>query len=202
MISSRDPDALFSGGGISFLAGNRAVKFSYGYSSLKGKRATMEDFFETRISDVDGQMVAFFAVFDGHGGARTAEYLKNNLFNNLVTHYEFISDTKKAIGQVFKQTDEEYLTEERGQPKNAGSTASTALLVGDKLIVANVGDSRVVASRMAQLFHFLMITNLIDQMSDRGLKMLVASSSGLEHGELVEFLRCPGRLETSNLSHM
>lgn len=47
----------------------------------------------------------------------------------------------------FKQTDEEYLTEERGQPKNAGSTASTALLIGDKLIVANVGDSRVVASR-------------------------------------------------------
>ncbi|KAJ4917307.1 putative protein phosphatase 2C 11 [Raphanus sativus] len=147
MISSRDPDALFSGGGISFLAGNhRPVKFSYGYSSLKGKRATMEDFFETRISDVDGQMVAFFAVFDGHGGARTAEYLKNNLFNNLVTHHDFISDTKKAIVQVFKQTDEEYLVEERGQPKNAGSTASTAFLVGDKLIVANVGDSRVVAS--------------------------------------------------------
>lgn len=58
----------------------------------------MEDFFETRISDVDGQMVAFFGVFDGHGGARTAEYLKNNLFNNLVTHHDFISDTKKAIG--------------------------------------------------------------------------------------------------------
>lgn len=34
----------------------------------------------------------------GHGGARTAEYLKNNLFNNLVTHHDFISDTKKAIG--------------------------------------------------------------------------------------------------------
>uniref|UniRef100_A0A1J3IP27 protein-serine/threonine phosphatase n=1 Tax=Noccaea caerulescens TaxID=107243 RepID=A0A1J3IP27_NOCCA len=147
MISSRDPDALFSGGGISFLAGNSPVKFSYGYSSLKGKRATMEDFFETRISDVDGQMVAFFGVFDGHGGARTAEYLKNNLFKNLVTHDDFISDTKKAIVEGFKQTDEEYLIEERGQPKNAGSTASTALLIGDKLIVANVGDSRVVASR-------------------------------------------------------
>lgn len=41
------------------------MKFSYGYSSLKGKRATMEDYFETRISDVNGQMVAFFGVFDG-----------------------------------------------------------------------------------------------------------------------------------------
>ncbi|CAH2035517.1 unnamed protein product [Thlaspi arvense] len=147
MISSRDPNSLFSGGGISFLAGNQHVKFTYGYSSLKGKRATMEDCFETRISDVDGQMVAFFGVFDGHGGARTAEYLKNNLFKSLVTHDEFISDTKKAIVEVFKHTDEEYLIEERGQPKNAGSTASTALLIGDKLIVANVGDSRVVASR-------------------------------------------------------
>ncbi|KAG7599539.1 PPM-type phosphatase domain superfamily [Arabidopsis suecica] len=147
MISSRDPDALFSGGGISFLAGVRTVKFSYGYSSLKGKRATMEDYFETRISDVNGQMVAFFGVFDGHGGARTAEYLKNNLFKNLVSHDDFISDTKKAIVEVFKQTDEEYLIDEIGQPKNAGSTASTALLIGDKLIVANVGDSRVVASK-------------------------------------------------------
>ncbi|CAH8254636.1 unnamed protein product [Arabidopsis lyrata] len=147
MISSRDPDALFSGGGISFLAGVRTVKFSYGYSSLKGKRATMEDYFETRISDVNGQMVAFFGVFDGHGGARTAEYLKNNLFKNLVSHDDFISDTKKAIVETFKQTDEEYLIDEIGQLKNAGSTASTALLIGDKLIVANVGDSRVVASK-------------------------------------------------------
>lgn len=36
----------------------------------------------------------------GHGGARTAEYLKNNLFKNFVTHDEFISDTKKAIGNM------------------------------------------------------------------------------------------------------
>lgn len=63
--------------------------------------------------------------------------------------------------QVFKQTDEEYLVEESGQPKNAGSTASTAFLVGDKLIVANVGDSRVVASRNASGFAFFVNTNLL-----------------------------------------
>lgn len=34
----------------------------------------------------------------GHGGSRTAEYLKNNLFKNLRSHPEFIKDTKSAIG--------------------------------------------------------------------------------------------------------
>ncbi|KAJ0026044.1 hypothetical protein Pint_08034 [Pistacia integerrima] len=147
MISLRDPDALFSGGGMSFLTGGRSAKFSYGYSSFRGKRASMEDFYETRISEVDGQMVAFFGVFDGHGGARTAEYLKNNLFKNLSSHPDFIKDTKAAIVEVFRQTDVDYLNEEKGQQKDAGSTASTAMLLGDRLLVANVGDSRVVASR-------------------------------------------------------
>ncbi|KAL3504325.1 hypothetical protein ACH5RR_034166 [Cinchona calisaya] len=146
-IPARDPNAVFSGGGISFLSGNRNAKFSYGYSSFKGKRASMEDFYETRISEVEGQMVAFFGVFDGHGGSRTAEYLKNNLFKNLSSHPDFIRDTKSAIVEAFRQTDADYLNEERGQQKDAGSTASTAVLVGDRLLVANVGDSRVVACR-------------------------------------------------------
>ncbi|GMH00892.1 hypothetical protein Nepgr_002731 [Nepenthes gracilis] len=146
-VVTRDPDALFSGGGISFLTGSRNVWFSYGYSTFKGKRASMEDYFEAKISEVNGQMVALFGVFDGHGGPRTAEYLKNNLFNNLCDHPDFIQDTKSAIVEAFRQTDANYLQEEKGQQKDAGSTASTALLVGDRLLVANVGDSRVVACR-------------------------------------------------------
>ncbi|KAL2467861.1 putative protein phosphatase 2C 11 [Forsythia ovata] len=113
MIPSRDPNAIYSGGGISFLTGNSNARFTYGYCSFKGKRASMEDFYETRISEVNGQMVAFFGVFDV---------------------------------EVFRQTDADYLNEEKGQKRDAGSTASTAVLVGGKLLVANVGDSRVVAS--------------------------------------------------------
>ncbi|PIA28526.1 hypothetical protein AQUCO_06900060v1 [Aquilegia coerulea] len=145
--NTRDPDALFSGGGISFFTGNRDGRFSYGYSSFKGKRSSMEDYYETRISEVDGQMVAFFGVFDGHGGSRAAEYLKNNLFKNLSEHPDFIKDTKSAIVEAFKQTDTDYLNDEKGQQRDAGSTASTAVLLGDRLFVANVGDSRVVACR-------------------------------------------------------
>lgn len=49
--------------------------------------------------------------------------------------------------EAFGQTDTAYIDEEKGQQKDAGSTASTVLLLGDRLLVANVGDSRVVASR-------------------------------------------------------
>lgn len=49
--------------------------------------------------------------------------------------------------EAFKKTDEEYLNEEKAQQKDAGSTASTVVLLGDRVLVANVGDSRVVASR-------------------------------------------------------
>ncbi|XP_039133464.1 probable protein phosphatase 2C 11 [Dioscorea cayenensis subsp. rotundata] len=147
MMLKPDPDALFSGGGISFLAGNKTGRFSYGYSSFKGKRSSMEDFYETRISEVDGQMVAFFGVFDGHGGSQVAEYLKSNLFKNVSNHPDFVKDTKSAIVEVFKQTDIDYLNEDKGQLKDAGSTASTVVLLGNRLYVANVGDSRVVACR-------------------------------------------------------
>ncbi|XP_072979005.1 probable protein phosphatase 2C 11 [Typha angustifolia] len=147
MIRKSEPDALFSGGGISFLTGTKNGRFSYGYASFKGKRASMEDFFETRISEVDGRMVALFGVFDGHGGSRAAEYLKNHLFNNLCCHPHFIEDTKSAIVESFRQTDVNFLNEEVGQQKDAGSTASTAILLGDRLFVANVGDSRVVACK-------------------------------------------------------
>ncbi|WOG81992.1 hypothetical protein DCAR_0101151 [Daucus carota subsp. sativus] len=147
MFPTADPGSVVSGGGISFLTGNRNAKFSYGYSSFKGKRSSMEDFYEASISEVDGQMVACFGVFDGHGGSRTAEYLKNNLFKNLSSHPDFIKDTKSAIVDSFRRTDADYLNEEKTQQKDAGSTAAAAVLVGDRLLVANVGDSRVVASR-------------------------------------------------------
>jgi protein phosphatase 1L len=135
-------DAPVSGGGVS-----ENLKFSYGFSSLRGKRASMEDFHDTKISKVDSQVIGLFGVFDGHGGSRAAEYVKKHLFDNLLKHPKFIDDTKLAIAEAYKQTDQDYLKTEISQSRDAGSTASTALLVGDRLLVANVGDSRAVISR-------------------------------------------------------
>ncbi|XP_010453110.1 PREDICTED: probable protein phosphatase 2C 69 [Camelina sativa] len=48
---------------------------------------------------------------------------------------------------AYNHTDSELLKSENSHNRDAGSTASTAILVGDRLLVANVGDSRAVISR-------------------------------------------------------
>lgn len=40
-------------------------KLRCGHSSFRGKRATMEDFYDIKTSDVDGQAVCMFGIFDG-----------------------------------------------------------------------------------------------------------------------------------------
>lgn len=142
------------GGGVS--TGNTATtgggtsedgSFSFGYSQLRGKRPSMEDFQDAKIARVGNQIVGLFGVFDGHGGSRAAEYVKTHLFQNLISHPQFATDPKVAIVETFQKTDSDYLMAENGQNRDAGSTASTAVLVGKKLLIANVGDSRAVISR-------------------------------------------------------
>ncbi|KAH7441222.1 hypothetical protein KP509_03G029400 [Ceratopteris richardii] len=122
-------------------------KCSYGYASSRGKRSTMEDCYEARFAQVDGCTIGLFGVFDGHGGSQAAEYVRKNLFENLIKHPQIVSDTRVAIFETYQQTDSEFLEDESNQKHDVGSTASTAILVGDRLVVANVGDSRAVICR-------------------------------------------------------
>ncbi|EES04525.1 hypothetical protein BDA96_04G046300 [Sorghum bicolor] len=132
------------------LSNSENGRFSYGVASSPGKRASMEDFYEARIDDVDGEKVGMFGVYDGHGGVRAAEYVKQHLFSNLIKHPKFITDTKAAIAETYNQTDSEFLKADSSQTRDAGSTASTAIIVGDRLLVANVGDSRAVICKGGQ----------------------------------------------------
>ncbi|OWM79627.1 probable protein phosphatase 2C 76 isoform X1 [Punica granatum] len=122
-------------------------KFSWGYSSFRGKRVTMEDFYDVKTSKIDGETVCMFGIFDGHGGSRAAEYLKEHLFDNLIKHPQFMTDVKSTITETYQQTDMDFLESERDTCRDDGSTASTAVLVGRHLYVANVGDSRTVISK-------------------------------------------------------
>ncbi len=53
----------------------------------------------------------------------------------------------ELAGESYQQTDAAFLDSERDTYRDDGSTASTAVLVGNHLYVANVGDSRTVISK-------------------------------------------------------
>lgn len=52
-----------------------------------------------------------------------------------------------CTGESYQKTDTEFLDSEKDTTRDDGSTASTAVLVGNHLFVANVGDSRTVISK-------------------------------------------------------
>lgn len=58
--------------------------------------------------------------------------------------YMHLSCGSGFAAETYNMTDQEYLKADHNQHRDAGSTASTAVLVGDRLLVANVGDSRAV----------------------------------------------------------
>ncbi|XP_039008307.1 probable protein phosphatase 2C 59 [Hibiscus syriacus] len=70
--------------------------------------------------------------------------------------------------------------------RDAGSTTSTAILVGDRLIVANVGDSRAVICRGGNAIA-VSRDHKPDQ-SDNGLRMLEDLSYGLICYDVLKFL--------------
>ncbi|KAI3735392.1 hypothetical protein L6452_14888 [Arctium lappa] len=139
----KDNDGGYASGGWKSEDG----KLSCGYSSFRGKRASMEDFYDVKTCKINGQTVCLFGIFDGHGGSRAAEYLKENLFKNLMNHPEFLTNTRVAISETYQQTDSDFLESGKDTFRDDGSTASTAVLVGNHLYVANVGDSRTVISK-------------------------------------------------------
>ena len=67
--------------------------------------------------------------------------------------------------ETFTHTDSELLKTDTKHNRDAGSTASTAILVGDRLVVANVGDSRAVICRGGdgKIAHFVSYFSILDE---------------------------------------
>ncbi|KAF2951196.1 hypothetical protein DAI22_01g244300 [Oryza sativa Japonica Group] len=141
--SDEDDEARYICGGWTSDDG----RMSCGYSSFRGRRANMEDFYDIKSSKVDDNQINLFGIFDGHGGSHAAEHLKKHLFENLLKHPSFITDTKSAISETYRKTDSDFLDAETNINREDGSTASTAIFVGNHIYVANVGDSRTVMSK-------------------------------------------------------
>lgn len=106
----------------------------------------MEDSHTHILSLPDDSEAAFFAVYDGHGGAKVAEYAGKHLHKYITKQTEYKEGNMvDAMQQAFLELDEAMLQEESLKIEQAGSTAVTILIKNDTLYCANVGDSRAIA---------------------------------------------------------
>eukprot|EP00892_Ulva_mutabilis_P009741 jgi/Ulvmu1/7139/UM034_0045.1 len=131
-----------------------------GYTVKGTVRKRNEDTFHTVVPGLssDGKIGAYLAVYDGHGGVATSDWLQKNLYE-VVTAQWNPSTAEKSIDKAFREADSKLLAPggwmgmgERGiGGSKCGSTAATACVYqtpeGPKLLASNVGDARVLLSR-------------------------------------------------------
>lgn len=102
----------------------------------------MEDRHITLMSLTPGVFLS--AVFDGHGGAKTAEFAANHT-HQMIKESQFFekSDYARACVEGFILTDR--LISQKVE-ECSGSTACAILIDSDQIYCSNIGDSRAIAS--------------------------------------------------------
>ncbi|CAL1374750.1 unnamed protein product [Linum trigynum] len=120
-----------------------------GYSVYckRGRRGSMEDRYAASVNASDSKQ-AMFGIFDGHGGARAAEFASKNLGENISAELSSSSRSddngfQEAIRKAYLKTDADFLNENA----HGGACCVTALIQDGNLVVSNAGDCRAVMSR-------------------------------------------------------
>jgi len=144
-----------SGGGAGASTEAFCVKHSHncsnsflraGISNMKGYKKSNQDRC-TAFSYLEGDPeLAYFAVYDGHGGTGVANYLKDHCHEFILDQPEYKEgNIEESVLKAFLQVDEELRTY-GSATELTGSTATVILIKHGDLICANLGDSRAVAS--------------------------------------------------------
>ncbi|KAF5727325.1 phosphatase 2C family protein [Tripterygium wilfordii] len=118
----------------------------YGYSvySKRGRRAAMEDRFSATVGVQGDSKQALFGIFDGHGGAKAAQFASQNLDKNILKEVSKMGERgiEDAVKCGYLKTDSEFLKEDI----HGGSCCVTALIREGNLVVSNAGDCCAVIS--------------------------------------------------------
>lgn len=132
----------------------------YGIASMQGWRLEMEDAHQAIIGLPGGddqpedlKNWSFFAVFDGHCGAKVSGHCAEHLLESILQTEEFQhADIAKGIRSGFLRLDNNMrsLPELASGEDKSGSTAVCALISPKQIFIANCGDSRALLCRNGQ----------------------------------------------------
>ncbi|BFG37816.1 hypothetical protein CerSpe_240900 [Prunus speciosa] len=133
---------------------------SWGSFATCGRRETMEDTHFLLPQMFHQGDIHAFGIFDGHRGAAAAEF-SARAFPGFLQALSSTSSPSGALFEAFIKTDIAFRAEldfsrksKRVIPKDwhPGCTAAAALIVGNKLFVANAGDCRTILCRAGHPF--------------------------------------------------
>jgi len=93
-----------------------------------------------------------FVCLDGHGtnGEKVSQFVKESLELQLFQHKSFDRDPQSAIREVLLQVERDLCDTEDKHGDYSGTTVCMALIRSKKLIVANIGDSRIILAKIVK----------------------------------------------------
>ncbi|KAK0417757.1 hypothetical protein QR680_013191 [Steinernema hermaphroditum] len=122
-------------------------QYKVGSSCMQGWRINMEDAHTHLLALPDDHKTAFFAVYDGHGGAKVSQYAGMHLHKKIVTEANYKrGNIVDAIQSGFLALDEQMKADAETKDEVSGTTAVIVLIRDQQIYCGNVGDSRAVAS--------------------------------------------------------
>lgn len=91
---------------------------------------------------------SYFSIFDGHGGALCADFLKDNLHKLILESPHFPDNPAVAIEQGCAQAEHDFCKFALRQTniEKSGSCGIVVLIIDDRVYIGNVGDSRAIVS--------------------------------------------------------
>ena len=138
---------------------------------------------------------SLFAIYDGHGGSKCSDFLRDNLHNYIVKNEYFPNNPEEALKYAFNKAENEFIEKAIKEEEKSGSCSLVALIINDILYIANCGDSRALIS-INNGKEFKLINN-IHRPNEESEKNRIINNGGLiyESNSIKRII--PGRLSVS-----
>lgn len=118
------------------------LRINYGVAEAQGLHHDMEDRHDVIFKEGEQDFHFYAGVFDGHGGSKISQYLRENLFSILQKNEDYKDNLELALVKAFVTADQRV-----SHIKHQGSAALALIIRNNELFIAHAGNCRAVVYR-------------------------------------------------------